>query len=73
MEFENSSFSIGINDAGKISLTITNDSKNSPTLTSVVVDMPHSTAVQLAEALLLKAAYVEFRIQESIERLTQGD
>lgn len=72
MEFEDSSFSISVNENGKISLEITNNSQQSSAINSVIVDMPHFTAVQLAEALLLKAAYVEFRIEESVKRLTEG-
>ena len=66
VQWSRSLFSIDTDDTGRVVMTITN--QDNPTQ-SITMALDHETAARVAEALLLKVAYVEYSIQDAVERI----
>lgn len=68
MNWSRSNYSVGSTEKGSIIFTISNAEDPSE---SISMQFDHETATQLAEAFLLKAAYIEYRIKEAVDRMTE--
>lgn len=68
MHWDRSKFSVGVNDMGLVILLAYNASDPD---TKIMFELDHEIAAKLGEALLVKAAYVEYQIAETVDRMTK--
>ena len=68
IRWEHSIYTVENDGMGTITVTAINAADSEQ---KVVMQFPHDTAIKLAEAMLLKAAYTEYQINEAVERITK--